>query len=427
MHIPLRSEKYICAMQKLGILLSLFLYVSSYAQQQATVMSYNLLNFPTGNLPGREDTLRHIINHVAPDLFLIQELKTDSGLQLILNESFADLPANYAASTFVPQQSNAAGGFKLQQAMVYNNDMFGLAGEAQLMTQTRDINRFRLYYRSPDLSLGADTVFLYVYVAHLKSSQGTANVAERLSNAQAFTTNLAYLPADANVILAGDFNVYDSAEPAYQELLDSTNYIRMRDPIDSPGTWSSGNFTPRSILTQSTRSSTIFSDGAGGGVDDRFDFVLVSDNMLQPWNTITYEPDSYYAMGNTGTCYNQSITACSGGEWSDALLRSLYYMSDHLPVVMTLNLGVGTVGVADRPATSNLLRWYGGQLELVWNYEEEVQVTVADLLGRSRYAAMHGVVSGKNTIHIPELEQMEGLLLIQVVSATQRQVLKVVR
>ena len=39
------------------------------AQQQATVMSYNVLNFPTGNIAGREDTLRQLINYIEPDIF----------------------------------------------------------------------------------------------------------------------------------------------------------------------------------------------------------------------------------------------------------------------------------------------------------------------------------------------------------------------
>jgi endonuclease/exonuclease/phosphatase family metal-dependent hydrolase len=414
-------------MKKIGVVLAVFFYLTSNAQEQATVMSYNVLNFPTGNIAGREDTLRQLINYIEPDLFLMQELKNDSGLQLILNESFSDLPANYAASTFLTQQSNPTSGFKLQQAIIYNSDMLGLAKEGFVQTQTRDINRFKMYYRAPDLSTGADTIFIYVYVAHLKSSQGTSNQEERLSNAQSFASNLGNLPADANVILAGDFNVYDSAEPAYQELLDSTNFIQMIDPINSPGDWSSSSFEPKNILTQSTRSSSIFGDGAGGGLDDRFDFILVSDNMMQPWNTIVFEPESYYAMGNTGTCYNQSITDCSGGEWPDEILQSLYYMSDHLPVIMTLNLGVGNVGVEGVQVKTTTLLWTNESLYVEWDQEETVQITVTDLLGRACYEAGHTVLNGTNIIALSEVANMKGLMLIRVSSATEQHTLKVVR
>jgi len=389
-------------------------------------MSYNLLNFPTGNLEGREDTLRHIINHVKPDLFLIQELKTDSGLQLILNESFADLSATYAASTFVPQQSNPVVDFKLQQAMVYNTELFGLAQEGYLMTATRDINKFKMFYRSPQLASGADTIFFYVHVAHFKSSQGTANQEERLSNVQTFTTSMAYLPGDASVILAGDFNMYRSTEPAYEELLNSSNYIRMRDPIDSPGSWYLNSFESKHIHTQSARVSSIISDGAGGGMDDRFDFILVSDNMMRPWNTIVYEADSYYAMGNTGTCYNQSITDCFGGHWSDDMLKSLYYMSDHLPVVMTLSFGVGNVGVEDYENIQPKIYWQDKQIKLNWNRNEEVVITVSDVTGRPIYSAPHTVNVGPNSFGIPEMASSKGMVIVRATSEHNQQSLKVV-
>jgi endonuclease/exonuclease/phosphatase family metal-dependent hydrolase len=399
----------------------LFLFLAFYdfavfAQQQATVMSYNVLNFPTGNIAGREDTLRKLINYVAPDLFLIQELKSDSGLQLILNESFADLNSTYEASTFVPQQSNPSSNFKLQQAIIYNSELFGLATEGFLMTSTRDINKFKLYYKSPTLQAGADTIFLYVFVAHLKSSQGAANVAERLSMAQTFTTHMAYLPPDANVILAGDFNVYTSTEPAYQELLDSTNSIRLKDPINAPGNWSSSSFESKSVLTQSTRASSIFGDGAGGGVDDRFDFILLSTNTFNSWNTVVYEPDSYYAMGNTGTCYNQSITACFGGDWSDEILSSLYFMSDHLPIVLKLNLGVGTVPVSEAKEWNASAYMNAEALVLDWNWNERVLVRVTDQLGSVLFYGDMELHTGENRIDLSMLDLHSGMYVVQAYS-----------
>lgn len=408
-------------MNKTVLLLFLSLYgLAVFAQQQATVMSYNVLNFPTGNIAGREDTLRQLINYVEPDLLLIQELKSDSGLQLILNESFSDLNSNYEASTFLPQQSNPSSDFKLQQAIIYNADLFGLATEGFLMTSTRDINKFKLYYKSPLLQSGADTIFLYVFVTHLKSSQGAANVAERLSMAQTFTTHLAYLPEDANVILAGDFNVYASTEPAYQELLDSTNAIRLKDPINTPGDWGSSSFEPKSVLTQSTRSSSIFGDGAGGGVDDRFDFILLSANTFNNWNTVVYEPDSYQAMGNNGTCYNQSITACTGGNWPDEILSSLYYMSDHLPIVLDLNLGVGTVGVSESDEQKCSGYMNAEVLKVNWNQNEQVMLSVTDQLGRVVFQRNMNLQTGENRFDLNKLNLHSGMYIIQAYSQKNR-------
>jgi endonuclease/exonuclease/phosphatase family metal-dependent hydrolase len=392
--------------------------LSGFAQEQVTLMCYNVLNFPTGNIEGREDTLRHIINFVEPDLFLIQELKNDSGLQLILNESFADLQDEYAASTFLSQQSNPSSDFKLQQAIIYNTRLFGLSDEGFLQTGTRDINRFKLYYKDPALNSGTDTVFLHVFVAHFKSSQGSVNMETRLSNAQTFTTQLVYLPEDANVILGGDFNLYTSDEPAYQELLDPTNYIRLTDPINSPGNWSSSSFEPKSILTQSTRASSIFGDGAGGGVDDRFDFMLLSENMFQNWNTVVYEDDSYYALGNTGSCYNQSITNCDGGEWSNELLSSLYYMSDHLPVILKLNLGVGSVDVEEKEQNLSRLELRDGALNFVSMQQEPVTIIITDVLGRTVFRTEMSAQIGENAVPVLT-DYWSGIYLINLQSRTQ--------
>ena len=414
-------------MKRLFILLFSVVASGVLAQEQVTVMSYNVLNFPTGNIAGREDTLRHIINHVQPDLFLMQELKNDSGLQLILNQSFADLEGNYAASTFVPQQSNSSSNYKLQQAIIYNADVFGMTAEGYLQTAVRDLNKFTLYYKHPNLESGADTTFLYVFVMHLKSSQGGSNVAARLSMAKTLTAHQAYLPANAHMIVAGDFNIYTSEEPAYQELLDPTNAIKLKDPIDTPGNWNSSSFQPKSVLTQSTRSSSIFGDGAGGGVDDRFDFILLSGSMFEPWNTIVYEPDSYYAMGNTGDCYNQSITACSGGEWTDEMLASLYYMSDHLPIVLKLNLGVGSTATnaLENPTTNMHLQ--GGTLMAYWTKNEPVAVSITDVLGRTLYEDALQFAPGYNSVQLPSDVFNAGLTIIRVQSATTQQVLKVAR
>lgn len=385
---------------RLLIPLLLLLNLHALGQQTVRMMSYNLLNFPTGNLAGREDTLRTIIDHVRPDLFLIQELKNDSGLQLIVDRSFENLPGNYAAATFLPQQSGS-GDFKLQQSLVYNADLFGLLSEGRLMTAVRDINRYLLYWKDPMLAQGADTVKLYLFVAHLKSSQGSSNVEARLAMAQTFTTHLQQLPPDASVVFAGDLNVYTSTEPAYQELLDETNPIAMRDPINSPGNWQSSSFAQREIHTQSTRQSSIFGDGAGGGMDDRFDFILLSEDMFSTTNAINYVDDSYDALGNDGTCYNQSITACAGGAVPNEVMRAMYHMSDHLPVILELQLNTGVTGTGTE-ATQRHRWWISEQgLHVSSLGTGDVELHIHDLLGREVLHAMQPLTAGENVIPIP--------------------------
>jgi hypothetical protein len=138
------------------------------------------------------------------------------------------------------------------------------------------------------------------------------------------------------VLFAGDFNFYTASEPAYQEILDPTNAIVMVDPIDRPGSWNN-NINFQDIHSQSTRiSSGPFGAGAGGGLDDRFDFIMMSENM-QNHPKLNYVANSYKSFGNNGNCFDNSINSpdCSG-DFSQSLRENLYNMSDHLPIVMQL-------------------------------------------------------------------------------------------
>ncbi len=352
------------------------------------------------------------MDRVRPDILLIQELKTDSGLQRIVEHSFADLPGTYAATTFVPQQSNT-GGFRLQQAMVYDTDLFGLLNERYLETAVRDINRFCLYWKDPQLASGADTVKFYLFVTHLKSSQGSDNLAARLAMVQTFTTHLQYLPSDASVVFAGDLNLYTSTEPAFVELIDTTNAIVLRDPIGTPGNWHSASFAQRHVHTQSTRSGAIFGDGAGGGMDDRFDFVLLSRNMMAPVHGITYVPGSYTALGNDGTCYDQSITACAGGD----VLRAMYHMSDHLPVVLDLQFNTGISSVM--PQTARESSWYTSPLGLhvQWPTAGRLTLELVDMLGRTLHSSVHQVPASGAVLPLPDMGQ--GMHLLRLSGAGQ--------
>ena len=315
---------------------------------QINVMSYNMLNFPTGNLAGRVDTLANIIDYYRPHLLLIQELKTEEGLQDITNMMNTFDYGSFAHSTFVPQQSGSPSEFDLQQALVYDQSIFKLKSESVIPTVVRDVNEFVLYLNDAELANGADTAFLYVYVTHLKSSTGFSNESQRLSSVNTWWSHIdSNRAAGDRVIIAGDFNLYTNTEPAYTALMESTHVVQMRDVLSDLGNWTGSSFAHKEILTQSTRSSAIYNDGAGGGVDDRFDFILFSDNLLDETNTLHYVPESYASLGNTGACYNSNIMLCEANNPVPIdVLWSMYYMSDHIPQVAQLTTEV-QLGASD--------------------------------------------------------------------------------
>jgi endonuclease/exonuclease/phosphatase family metal-dependent hydrolase len=314
------------------IFLSLLLFsISCFSQNTIKTMFYNVLWFPELN-PDRIDLLQEVLQDYEPDIFMVCELQNQEGADAILNVGLnSDGNSNYSAAPYFENQS---GGGDLQQALFYRNDMFLLENTEIINTPVRDINKYTLLLNTT--AQDTNPIRIYAYVTHLKSSQGSANQQLRLSMVEAFVNDTQQLEEDSFVLFAGDFNIYTSTEPAYQEILDQTNSITMADPINTPGAWNN-NEDFRAIHTQSTRtSSSGFGGGAGGGLDDRFDFIMVSQNMMTNTN-LQYKTNSYKAYGNNGNCYNNNINDINcGGAYNQKIRDALYNMSDHLPVVMEL-------------------------------------------------------------------------------------------
>jgi hypothetical protein len=390
-------------MKKLFLLISLASALGSTAQTEIRLMSYNLLNFPTGNLEGRVDTLYNILDYYRPHLFMIQELKTAQGLSDV-TDRLNDLGyGNFDHGTFVPQvSSGGGGGFPLQQNIVFDTNVLRLKSEDYILTDVRDINEFVLYVNDPLLESGADTTFLYVYVTHLKSSEGSENQALRLAMCEDWIAHLEEeVPAGSFTLLAGDYNIYSNTEPAYQTLMDEDNLIPMADVFDSYGNWSSSNFDHKEILTQSTRQNQIYNDGAGGGMDDRFDFILLSENMTSANSILQYEDNSFKSLGNTGACYNMSITDCDAANPVPFdILRSMYYLSDHLPQVCTINFD-GNVGIAEQQSSDNngMVAFVNSQNYLSLQFDQTlvntIEIRVSDALGRIVFTDRSNVINRK--------------------------------
>ncbi|MCA9266101.1 MAG: hypothetical protein KDA60_19710, partial [Planctomycetales bacterium] len=103
------------------------------------------------------------------------------------------------------------------------------------------------------------------------------------------------------------------------------------DPLNRPGTWhNTSSF--RAIHTQSPAddSNAML---VGGGIDDRFDFQLLSGELLDN-EGMSYLAGSYHAFGNNGThTLNQPINVPGNTAQSVSVLDALATASDHLPVV----------------------------------------------------------------------------------------------
>ena len=146
---------------------------------------------------------------------------------------------------------------------------------------------------------------------------------------------------DANVLIMGDFNMYRASESGYQLLTKtySNPNVLFVDPLANlggVGEWNS-NSQFAQFHTQSTRrySDECFSSG---GLDDRFDFILMSDEIYMGFNKVKYVGNSYHAVGNDGNHFDQSINQNYNTAVPGSVADALYDASDHLPVTMKMTV-----------------------------------------------------------------------------------------
>lgn len=305
------------------------------AQENIKTMFYNLLNFPELSLD-RLDELEVIITDYQPDLFMVCELNDAFGAGLILNRLQMINP-NYAQATYFNNTSDDTGNDLnlLQNLIYYDSTKFILEGQDIIPTTLRDFNRYTLKLNT--VNQATNPIILEVFVSHLKAGNSPEDELRRFLMVEELTSYLSTIDPNSKVIFAGDLNLYTSNDITFQKLIDPTNAITLTDPVNRLGDWhTNSNFLD--VMTQSTRTQGGLG-GASGGFDDRFDFILTSENMMTNPD-LYYVPGSYKSYGNNinPNCYNRAInsTDCAGIDYSQAIRNALHDMSDHLPVVMEL-------------------------------------------------------------------------------------------
>ena len=105
------------------------------------------------------------------------------------------------------------------------------------------------------------------------------------------------------------------------------NNGRLFDPIDRIGNWHN-NSSYSDVHTQSPRTSS-FGGGANGGMDDRFDWLLVSESILNETSQMYYIENSYTAFGNDGNHFNDAINSGNNSAVSNEMADALHAASDN--------------------------------------------------------------------------------------------------
>ena len=367
----------------------LCLLFSGSAHGQLRIVTYNTNTFDTeiGNSNIRtvrdeadivlEAIGEELVNGIArpADIILLQEQQQpDTTTQDLLNRVnliYQSQGITYARGFEVGNTTGGSGlgapnAGEIRQSVLYRTDTVELIAEDSfgdlsggLISQPREtlLHQFRPIGFSSDSDL-------YIFNAHFEAGDFDEDMAGRETEADQIRqfiddNNL----GTSNVIVAGDLNVSDNFSSSSTsvfgnlsalELLSANGDGRVLDPlfpngemvtfsILSPGAPNSPfgvNLAP--MLTQSP------SNGAGplvgGGIDDRFDFILQSDELLDG-DGVASIANSLRAFGNNGSTLNtqinngNSITINGLTSFSTSqVLNALEAGSDHLPVVEDFQL-----------------------------------------------------------------------------------------
>jgi len=330
-------------------------------------MTYNLLYYRSitsfcpvsqNNPLQKEQWLKTIVDYVEPTVLICQEIDGSSATSadFILTNTL-----NTSGKTYWQKASYTNNGFSsLVNMLYYDSRKLGLQSQAVVSKdlQNNDLVRvldiYRLYYKDSLLTEQSDTVWFYVIGVHLKAGTTNNDLAARASATAALMQYIAsFIGGSANIILAGDFNIYRSQEAGYQNLINHpTQTIRFYDPINQPGNWSD-NAAFAAIHTQSTRTSqTNGGCFSGGGLDDRLDHIMITDEIRDNTRGMRYLPNTYFALGNDGAKFNQAINNGNNFSVPANVLNALYNMSDHLPVIAEFEIARQQIGMKENKLTA---------------------------------------------------------------------------
>lgn len=387
LHRHATTFRFIMRIQFL-ILICLFVGPQILAAQTpdtVRLVHYNVMRYGDPNCLSftvKNNRLRTIFTHLRPDLLSVNELFPGQ----VNTNSFQVNTLMFNPLMQAAPVSNTTGS-EIVNGFFYNSAKFGLLEHEAITGSVRDIDVYRLYHKAS--TKPGDTSDFHVIVAHFKSSTGQANETARALAAQRVTNWLLAHPQAQRVLFCGDLNLYGSTEPAWQTL---TTYFD--DPVNAYVGWVGPAFA--AVHTQSPDDGSI-GCAVGGGLDNRFDFILATPEISGGADRLYYLPEQYQTVGNNGNSYNTALNCNNNNSVPLNVCTALVGVSDHLPQLLPLVFKPAeqsSVGGAEaRPALrvlGNPVRGHQLLLELQNAPEQPLAWQLFDALGRV-------IVQGKTT------------------------------
>ncbi len=295
------------------------------------------------------------------DILLVQEqVSLSTTTQQLVNL----LNGIYGAGVYARGTLDGATTGAGRPGVVYNTRTVVLLEEVQVNVPSSDgAARATIRYKFRPVGYTRPEAVFYVYNSHFKAESDSASQNRRAVEAGQIRSNSDALGDGVHLLYAGDLNLYTASEPAWS-VLTAAGPGQAFDPAGMVGNW---HDNPAFILvhSQSPVTAERYGGQVTGGMDDRFDFQLISNEMLDG-EGLSFLSGSYRVFGNNGTHpLNGEITSGSGA--APAVLTALAETSDHLPVVADYQIPAKmTVSVGAIPA------------EVLYNQPVQIPVTIAN-------------------------------------------------
>lgn len=379
------------------VVISLVASLSVKASDTLRFMMYNLTYYGVNSgsctssnngLTNKDAALRVILNSYQPDILSVNEIAPNNAVQdrIVNLLNGLNLGQTYQRVPFVNNSFSS-----LVNGTFFNSTKLALKSIRPIPTNTRVCDHVVLYYRSNTLAQG-DTVFLNLIICHLKAGNTESDVATRGDAANTLINYLNTNQIKGNVILAGDLNTYRSTELGFSRLINNPTFpaYRLVDPLNLVGEWQNNVAIARHHTQSTQRLSSANPCFSGGGMDDRFDVILINKHLEQDSGKVALVRNSYIAYGNNGNVLNQSINVSSNTILPSNVLNALAACSDHIPVVAKFRIDAAPLSVSGRLTQSSVEVGY---------------------LSNTNQLIFKGL--GENTKHSYYLVDMTGRLIIQ--------------
>ncbi|MFY0675402.1 MAG: endonuclease/exonuclease/phosphatase family protein, partial [Bacteroidia bacterium] len=378
-----------------------------FSQDTSSFVFYNLLQFPNEK-PNRITHLKTIVKELNPDVFMVCELSNNAGSVTILNQALNTDGVNYyQRATFWNDGS-------LNNMLYYNTRKYKLLDQDVIDCQPRFATVYKLVDK--DALNAGDSIISTFVVVHLKAGNGSSDNRSKESAAKMIREYIDEETNGENIFLSGDFNIYSPSEGAFKEFTER-GVNTFNDPVNEIGEWSNTEYYAP-LHTQSTR-TTSFGSGSAGGLDDRFDWILVSDDVVNGTNKMEYVLGSYKAFGNDGKHFNNAINFKENTAVRDEVADALHEMSDHLPVVMKV-ANTFTNSVVKQKLVQPYSVVYNGSL-IMREVKQFDYFEVIDINGRIVESSR--IAKGNETVEISTLN-INSLYLVRLLNSQEVVTLK---